>query len=108
MKCAAIAIAALALGGWALPAAADGFVFQSQAAREQETVEPANPGSIRTASVQVSFARNLSIASVRLFVRPSERVVAVHFHCHRAGQDGPIAAGLMAPGRVRPLPHSLE
>lgn len=77
----------------------DDLEFEAKLSPAQEVVEP-DPATvtIRRSEVDVDFSDDLSKARVRLRVRPSTNVTRAHFHCARAGQNGPIAFGLIDPG----------
>lgn len=101
MKTSAIWMLAAAL---ALPIAAhaedddDELEFRAALSTAQEVPSPAGTVSIERASIRANFNEDLSAVSVRLKVVPSDRVVAAHFHCNRAGLTGPVAFGLIQPG----------
>ena len=84
----------------ALPGAArakgDGLEFEAELSGAQEV-----PGADTDAqeSAKVEFEEDLSAVNVRLKVRDTEgEVTGAHFHCNRAGVNGPIAFGLFSPG----------
>jgi hypothetical protein len=51
-----------------------------------------------TGEVEVEFDEAFTQAEVRLEVSNIQNVVAAHFHCNRAGLNGPVAFGLFSPG----------
>jgi hypothetical protein len=51
-----------------------------------------------TGKVEVEFDEAFTQAEVRLRVFDIQNVVAAHFHCNRAGLNGPVAFGLFSPG----------
>ena len=60
------------------------------------------PGGVdtnATGKIDAKFDKGLTEVEVNLKVRNSEGVFnRAHFHCARAGQNGPIAFGLVDPG----------
>lgn len=50
-----------------------------------------------TGLVEVTFDDALSQATFRLVVNNGVNVTMAHFHCHRAGQNGPVVAFLFGP-----------
>lgn len=74
----------------------DRFSFSAIATADQEVGGSTSEG---IAKVTVRFNKALTKADVRLRVRGLEApVAAAHFHCHRAGANGPVAFGLLNPG----------
>ena len=85
---------------------ADGLRFEGRLSGAQEVVADESgelvPGGTDTDArgrVRASFNRALSRVGVNLRVRNlSGTFAAAHFHCGRAGQNGPVALGLIMPG----------
>lgn len=99
MKMSALLMLAAAL---ALPTVADAdddtLEFRAVLSTAQEATPVVGTVSIEKASVRARFNQDLSAVSVRLRIAPNDRVVAAHFHCNRAGLNGPVAFGLIGPG----------
>jgi hypothetical protein len=60
---------------------------------------PLVPGGVETTasgSISVQFSPDLSSLQYRLEVNNAVGVIAAHFHCGRAGQNGPIVANLFS------------
>lgn len=75
------------------------MIFTAHLRGAQEVTNP--PGGVdteRTAHAVVSFDAGFTALRVRVTLNTSDGVVAAHFHCGRAGQNGPVAAGLISPG----------
>lgn len=100
--CAAAAALLLA----AAPVRADDGVFTARLSGAQEAVFDADgnfvPGGVDSAGtgrVVVRFNDALSVVHVVLRVRNlTGTFLAAHLHCGRAGENGPVAFGLMNPG----------
>ena len=72
------------------------FVFKSALSGAQEVPENDSEAKGR---IRVRFAPDLSKIHVRLKLTGiNSMVVAGHLHCARAGENGPVAVGLLAPG----------
>jgi hypothetical protein len=78
----------------------DIFEFEAELTGAQEVTTP--PGGVDTPATgdcDVEFDPGLTKVRVRLRVRDTiGEVTRAHFHCGRAGQNGPIAFGLFEPG----------
>lgn len=99
---AAMALALVALGGASrADDDDDDLEFEAELSGAQEVTNPL--GGVDTPArgkVDVDFDEGLTRAKVRLRVDDTlGNVVASHFHCGRAGQNGPVAWGLVSPGR---------
>lgn len=88
------------------PAYADGPSFESRLSGAQsavfdvdDTFVPGGTSSEASGRVKVQFNEALSTAFVVLRVTNlTGSFQAAHFHCARAGQNGPVAFGLEGPG----------
>lgn len=69
--------------------------FEAGLSGAQEVPARATPA---TGEVAVEFDEAFTQAEVRLEVSNIQNVVAAHFHCNRAGLNGPVAFGLFSPG----------
>jgi hypothetical protein len=78
----------------ALSADAD---FDACATGAQE-VPPPGVATAATADVEVSFDPGRTQAEVSVEIDGLGTVLGAHFHCHRSGQNGPVAFGLFNPG----------
>lgn len=89
---------------------ADDFKFTARLSGAQEAVFDANedfvPGGIDTAArgrIRADFNKSLSELRVKLrFRNLLGTFAAAHFHCNRAGQNGPVVFGLVNPGPLQP------
>lgn len=72
------------------------FKFTATATGAQEVIETFVTS---TGRVQARFDRGLTEVKIRVRLRGINSMVrAAHFHCARAGQNGPPAFGLLSPG----------
>ena len=90
---------------FASTAIADGKRFTAHMSGAQEVVFDNGdfvPGGVDTlASGRVSARFDKALSSVRVDVKINNLVgnfAGAHFHCGRAGQNGPVAFGLISPG----------
>lgn len=94
---------------WSASSTADDFDFRTLAAGEQEVVFDSNgnfvPGGVDTdgdARLVARFDRALTRVRVNLRVDDlTGTFAAAHFHCARAGANGPIPFGLVNPGPLQ-------
>ena len=73
--------------------------FNSTLSGEQEVTDPA--GGVQTdrrGRVLAFFDAGYTKMKIRVRLGSAENVVAMHFHCGRAGENGPLALGLISPG----------
>ena len=88
----------------------EGLKFETVLSGDQEVTTPvtgAAPGVITTAmgEIEARFDDGFTQVEVKLEVRDVPDTVTVtkaHFHCARAGENGPIAFGLFVPGPLNP------
>ncbi len=100
------AVAGLVMALAGAPALADGATFTARLSGAQEVVVDANgdlvPGGVDSAGsgrIAARFDQGLSAVHVNLRVRDlNGAFLAAHLHCGRAGQNGPVAFGLVGPG----------
>jgi hypothetical protein len=78
-----------------------GLTVQADLSGAQE-VGSVGPGLIESARITANFEKDLSAVKVRLRINGGGNVVAAHFHCGRAGENGPVAVTLISssPGPV--------
>ena len=95
----AISIIAMLWGAAAQADDDDGdFVFKAIATGAQEVPAVDSDGHAR---VKVQFDKGLSAARVKINLHGIDTMVtAAHFHCARAGVNGPAAFGVMGPGQL--------
>ena len=78
-----------------------GLRFSATLSGAQEVTTVATDGA---GKVSAKFDAGFSQVVVRLRVRDlSSPAVAAHFHCARAGENGPVAFGLISPGACEGL-----
>jgi hypothetical protein len=77
------------------PASAAGMKFKAALSGEQQVPEVATAAS---GKVLAKFDDALTQVEVKISFSNLANVTAAHFHCHRAGQNGVVAFGLIAPG----------
>jgi hypothetical protein len=58
---------------------------------------------IESAKIVAKFEKDLSAARVELTIVGGANVFAAHFHCGRAGQNGPVVVTLFTSGGIAPL-----
>ena len=87
----------LALGG--IATADDDLEFESEPSGAQEVTMTGGTATDADGKVTADFDDELSKVRVRVSFEDLEgEPVAAHFHCARAGQNGPVAFGLVSPG----------
>ena len=75
--------------------------FKSTLSPEQEVTDPAGDvQSDRRGDVIALFDAGFTKMRVRVRLSSADNVAAMHFHCGRAGENGPLAIGLISPGRL--------
>jgi hypothetical protein len=89
-----LAVVLLTFAGAAV-AAADGLKFNAVLTGEQE-VPPVESSAV--ARALALFDSGLTRVHVRIDVRGPLIVAAAHFHCGRAGVNGPVVFGILNPG----------
>ena len=72
-----------------------GIKAQADLSTAQE-VPGVGPGFIESARVTADFEKDLSAVKVTLKIKGGGNVVAAHFHCARAGENGPVAVTLIS------------
>ena len=75
------------------------FVYSAVLSGAQEVTDP--KGGVETdrrGRVFAVFDAGFKNMRVRVRLSSGKDVVAMHFHCGRAGQNGPLALGLFSPG----------
>lgn len=75
--------------------------LQADLSTAQE-VQSVAPGLITSATITAKFSKDLSSVDVKLRVKGGANVVAAHFHCARAGANGPVAVTITS--ALGPLP----
>lgn len=93
----ALAAAAGVLLAGAASANGSALRFSATATGAQEVPEVETAA---TARVVVFFDHGFTRAHVRVEVKGEPQGVAAHFHCGRAGTNGPVAVNLLAPGAM--------
>ncbi len=91
-----ILVPLLAISG---TADAQSFTARLSGAQEVPPSPPLIPGGVETTAsgnIAVTFSRDLSSLEFRLAVNNGVGVTAAHFHCGRAGQNGPVVVFLFA------------
>lgn len=96
-----VVVASLAVSGTAYgDGGSSGLKFRAALSGAQEVTDPS--GGVTTNAegrIRADFDKALTQVEVRLRVEDSAGVFTrAHFHCGRAGQNGPIAFGLVDPG----------
>ncbi len=76
---------------------ADGLDFSAELSAAQEVPMP-GAVTIDKSDIDAKFDDALTRVEVKLKVKGGATVVAAHFHCARAGENGPVAFGLFSPG----------
>ena len=76
--------------------------FKAELSVAQEAL-PVVPGLIESAKINADFEKDLSAVKVKLTIEGGSNVVAAHFHCARAGANGPVAVTIFV-GESGPLP----
>jgi hypothetical protein len=85
--------------GWHKGRDDSGLSFEARLTGEQEVTDAmGGVDTDRMARAIATFDEGFTELRVRVKFNDSEDVVAVHFHCGRAGQNGPVALGLISPG----------
>jgi hypothetical protein len=77
------------------------LTFEASLTGAQEVTNP--PGGVdtdRTARAIVSFDKGFTELQVKVKLSNSDSIVAAHFHCNRAGHNGPVVFGLISPGQL--------
>jgi thiosulfate dehydrogenase len=82
------------------PAPTIGMAFRAVLSSAQEVPAPEGEVTITAGEILVMFSEDFSSAQVELRVEPSAAVAGAHFHCNRAGLNGPVAFGLVSPGNL--------
>lgn len=77
-------------GGW--------LVFNTVATGAQEVNGAGGVETDRLARATAIFDPGFTRVRIKVRLNDSENVTAVHFHCARAGENGPVAFGLISPG----------
>jgi hypothetical protein len=72
-----------------------GIKMQANLSSAQE-VGVVNPGFVESAKITADFQKDLSTVNVELQIEGGDNVVAAHFHCALAGQNGPVVVGLFS------------
>lgn len=76
-----------------------GLAFEAALSGAQEVTDPAGGvDSATTGLIKAEFDDALTEVRVVLKIENGLDVTRAHFHCGRAGVNGPIALGLFAPG----------
>jgi hypothetical protein len=76
-----------------------GLKFEADLSGAQEvTVPPGGVVTDTTAEIKVTFDDALTEVEVDLKIKNGIGITRAHFHCGRAGMNGPIAFGLFDPG----------
>jgi hypothetical protein len=78
-----------------------GIKFKANLSGAQE-VPASGPGLIESAKIMAAFKKDLSAVKVTLTINGGGNVAAAHFHCARAGANGPVAVTLFT-GELGPL-----
>jgi len=60
------------------------------------SVPPLVPGLIESAKINADFEKDLSAVKVKLTIEGGSNVAAAHFHCARAGANGPVAVTILS------------
>ncbi len=92
------AVCLLVLGAVALPglAIADHLNFEARLTGKQEVSEQNTTGN---GAIQIIFNQAYRFVDVVVkFNRLEGELTGAHFHCARAGENGPVAFGLVGPG----------
>ena len=71
--------------------------FKAELSVAQEAL-PVVPGLIESAKINADFEKDLSAVKVKLTIEGGGNVAAAHFHCARAGLNGPVAVTLFTGG----------
>jgi hypothetical protein len=87
--------ASLTLLVMSTPASAAGMKFQAALSGDQQVPEVVTGAS---GKVLAKFDAALTEVEVKVSMSGIVDVTAAHFHCNRAGQNGVVAFGLIAPG----------
>ena len=87
--------ASLTLLVMSTPASAAGMKFQSALSGDQQVPAVATGAS---GKVLAKFDDALTQVEIKVSLSGLVNVTAAHFHCNRAGQNGIVAFGLIAPG----------
>jgi hypothetical protein len=72
-----------------------GIKAQADLSSAQE-VPGAGPGLIESAKITADFEKDLSAVKVKLKIKGGGNVLAAHFHCGRAGENGPVVVTLFS------------
>jgi hypothetical protein len=75
----------------------DNIKIKAKLSSAQEAII-VGPGLIESAEITADFEKDLSAVEVTLTIKGGANVVAAHFHCGRAGTNGPVVFGLFSPG----------
>jgi thiosulfate dehydrogenase len=75
-----------------------GMTFKAVLSPAQEVAELGGEVTVTGSEITVAFYEDFSAAEVELKVTPSAAVSGAHFHCNRAGSNGPVVFGLISPG----------
>ena len=107
LKATVTALPLTLLGAVGTAQADDELDFEATLTGDQEVVEengvivPGGTGSPAIGRMEADFNEGLSTLSVRLRISElGNAFSAAHFHCARPGENGPIAFGLVNPGRL--------
>lgn len=76
-------------------AIADDTKFTALATGAQEIPEN---DSTATAKVTAKFDKGFTKVEVQISIEGIFSILAAHFHCNRAGANGPVAFGILSPG----------
>ncbi len=91
-------LGALALLFVAVPLSAQQIEYRAVMTGAQE-VPSADTGAVARASVAI----NVGFTRINVQIRPQRlegNFAALHFHCARAGENGPLALGIIQPGNL--------
>ena len=76
-----------------------GLKFESDLSGAQVVTDPAGGvDTVTTGKIKVMFDNALTEVEVELNIKDGINVTKAHFHCARAGVNGPVTFGLFNPG----------